>query len=118
MYREDELVPLQQQQLDALCVRDNSPSTAYGTRHWLCSTCQQPFSRGQGRWVTGHTREDCDRELRELGQLAHLQLSTAPTATLQEICESIMELRGILKNGNEASFHFCSCDCYWSWTLL
>jgi hypothetical protein len=118
MPRDDCLMPQQQQQLDALCVHDNSASTAYGKRFWRCSTCQQPFSRGQGRWVSGRTREEFGRELHELGMLASLELWPQPTATAKEVRESIMELRRILKDGNDASFHFCSRDCYWSWALI
>lgn len=113
----DECSPMQQQ-LDALCVRDNSPSTAYGNRYWRCSTCQRPFSRGKGHWVDGKTREECARELHELGRFACLDLFPRSTATTAEVCESIMALRGILKNGNDASFHFCGSACYWTWMFM
>jgi len=105
-------------ELDVACLRDNSPSLGFGRRKWRCVHCEQPFSRGTGRWFQGLTRPALDRELREVGACAGMTLRADPLDTDAEVQADIMELRQILKAGNRASFCFCSRDCYWTWSCL
>ena len=100
------------QQLALQCIRDNSSSTAYGPRKWTCTNCGQGFSRGSGSWVKGVTRQECDRELLELGQLAGIRLLPLAWQSLAEVQSTIASLREILKNANWASYYFCCGNCY------